>query len=336
MAREFSVIGCQHGHIAIFIDEMLKLGYQCAGIYEQENTALAAKIAEQFNAPLVSDLAEVLKPEVEIVGSSAINNEKIDIVELCEKHGKHIMLDKPAVTNRKDLGRLEAVIERGRIQVGMLLTERFRASVYTIKKLIEQGELGDIVSITTRKPHRLTPDSRPQWHFSKAQNGGIVIDILVHEFDLLCYLTGKEIVEASGYMLKTILPEYRDFYDSASLQVKMEGGIVSQIYCDWHNPEKSWTWGDCRIFVTGTKGSAELRLEGDPLVSKEELLLFVSHEEPLRQMAAMDMNVTAMEDFVARINGKPSVQTHEDILKATRATIDADERAEKLDRTIGG
>jgi predicted dehydrogenase len=75
------------------------------------------------------------------------------------------MIDKPAVTSREDLKRLEEVIQRGKIQVGMLLTERFRPSIYTLKKLIRKGEIGEIVNIAMRKPHRLRPEERPQWHF---------------------------------------------------------------------------------------------------------------------------------------------------------------------------
>lgn len=104
-------------------------------------------------------------PEVQIVGSSAINNEKIDVIELCEKYGKHVMLDKPLVTSRKGLSRLEAVFGRKKIQVGMMLVSRDRSSIYTLKQQIDEGQLGEIVSITMRKPHRLSPETRQSWHF---------------------------------------------------------------------------------------------------------------------------------------------------------------------------
>jgi hypothetical protein len=29
---KFAIIGCEHGHIGIFVQEMLDLGYECAGI----------------------------------------------------------------------------------------------------------------------------------------------------------------------------------------------------------------------------------------------------------------------------------------------------------------
>jgi predicted dehydrogenase len=156
---------------------------------------------------------------------------------------------------------------------------------------------------------------------------------LIHDFDLLRWLTGKEISAAEGYMAKHILPEHPDFYDTASLQVLMEGHIQGQLYADWHNPRKSWTWGDCRIFVTGTEGMIELRLEGDPLVSTDELLLKVTNSEELQSLALEEVPVCISQDFLHRLEGKQSLINHNEILLAAEATIEADERAKKLVRT---
>jgi predicted dehydrogenase len=324
----FSIIGCQHEHISIFIQEMLSLGHNCAGIYETDHVELAKALCSRYDVPFVSDKELLLSESISIVGSAAINNEKIEVIELCEKYGKHIMLDKPAVTNRNDFERLKSVVERGKIQIGLLLTERFRPSLTTLQKMISKGDLGEVINIAMRKPHRLRPENRPKWHFSKEQNGGIVIDLFIHDFDLLRWLTGKEIKTVDGYMVKTMLPEYSEFYDIASLQVVMEGNILAQLYADWHTPDKSWTWGDCRIFVSGTKGLAELRLSGDPLVSRDidELLIKVTDQEELGVVELDSLSIMISEDFVSRINGKPAMIGHHDIIRATEATLAADEK----------
>lgn len=329
---KFSIIGCQHGHVGIFIKEMIDLGHECVGIFEKQNKTLAGSMAKEHRVPLLTTFQEALDESVEIVGCAEINNEKIDVIELCEKHGKHVMIDKPAVTSRSGLDRLKAVVSRGKIQVGMLLTERFRSSLYTLKTIMDNGELGDIVSISMRKPHRLTPQNRPAWHFSKDQCGGVVIDLLIHDFDILRWLTGKEIKDSQGYMAKNSLPEYPDFYDVTNLLVEMEGNIIAHLYADWFNPEKSWTWGDCRIFVTGTNGLVEVRLEGDPLVGKEELLLKVTNEQKFTQLELTSPTLTITEDFINRLEGKSSLINHDDILVATELTVQADEKVKVLNR----
>ncbi len=323
----FSIIGCQHDHISIFIQEMLELGHECTGIFEAENKALLESIADKYNLPVVEDKEMLLDNSVDIVGSSAINNQKIDIIELCEERGKHVMVDKPAVTNREDYRRLQSVIDRGHIEVGMLLTERYRPAFRTLKRYINEQFLGKVVNIGIRKPHKLKPSCRPEWHFSKEQCGGIVIDLFVHDFDLLRWLTGEEIISFEGMVTKNILPEYPTFYDTAAIQVLLKENTIAQLYSDWHTPEASKTYGDGRVFVVGTKGYAELRLTGDPLITDENLMLFVTHEKQYERVELDFVQENITEDFLKRIEGKQIGITHRDILATSIATIEADERA---------
>lgn len=330
--RQFSIIGCQHAHIGIFIREMLELGYSCAGIYEEEQKGLARALADQFGIPLTRKREALLGDSVTVVGCAAINSEKIDVIELCESRGKHVMVDKPAVVSPDGLERLKAVVGRGSIQIGMLLTERFHPAIYTLKQQIEQGALGELVTIGMRKPHRLDAADRPAWFYSKGQSGGILIDLLVHDFDLLRWLTGREIESVGGYVGKTILPEQPSFYNSASLQVLMEDGIVAQLYADWHTPAGSWTWGDGRIFVTGTESFVELRLQGDPLVGREPVVIRSTDGKSVQMLPALQPPCTITEDFMRRICGEVGIVTHEDIVKATEATIGADSLVTYMNR----
>lgn len=323
--RKFAIIGCEHAHIEIFMQEMLALGHESTGIYEPNNTQLAKFFADKYQIPLVNDQMQLLQ-DVELVGSSAINNEKIDIIERCEQLGKHIMVDKPAVTNRRDYERLQAVMKRGKIEIGMLLTERFHPAVYTLKQQIDQGVLGELVSIGMRKPHLLNPSKRPAWFFSKERCGGILIDLLIHDYDLLRWFTGSDVIQSEGYMAKRTLPEFPDFYDTASVQVLMEGNVTAQLHADWFTPSQSWTWGDGRIFLTGTEGFAELRLSGDPFVSDKALVLLTTNSKAPTPVVLQQPRETITGDFLLRIESKPSLLTSKDIVLATRATIQADEQ----------
>jgi predicted dehydrogenase len=313
---------------------MLKLGHTFAGVHDPSDVVQARQIAAKYNVPMYNSREELSDSSIQIIGSSAINSEKIDIIEWCEKYDKHIMVDKPAITDRDKLHRLEAVVERGHIQIGMLLTERFRPALHTLKKAIDSAELGRIVSISMRKPHRLRPETRAEWHFSKLHNGGVIIDLLVHDFDLLRWLTKQEAVSVQAVMTKNMLPEYPEFWDAASAQVVLDGGAIGLLYSDWHTPEKSWTWGDCRIFVNGTAGSAELRLSGDPSVSgHEELYLQITSSEEFTRVPLQSPAQTLTEDFMNRIAGQPALITHTDILAASALTIAADESAVVINNT---
>ena len=108
-ARKFGIIGRQHAHIGMFIEEMLALGYECAGVYEPDNMPLARTLADRYGLELTGDQGSALSDEgVSVIRRAAINHEKMDVIEQCESHGKPVMIDKPAVTDRAGLTRRAA------------------------------------------------------------------------------------------------------------------------------------------------------------------------------------------------------------------------------------
>ena len=330
----FAVSGCQHGHIETFIGAMKRLGHEFIGIYDEQPTGLAYETAEKHGVPLF-DAVEALEA-ADMIGCAAVNVRKIDAVEWCAARGKPIMVDKPIATNRDGLRRLERAMGLPGARIGMMLTSRYKPSIHTLRRDIAAGKYGDVVSIAMRKPHRLSPDRRPAWFFDKALHGGIAIDLLIHDFDLLRYLTGREIVDAGCTMTKKLLPEHPTFYDVVTAQAMLEGGIACQLYSDWHTPDRSWTWGDGRIFVVGTRGAAELRLEGDPGLAANDKNAYISvtNETPYTMEPPIAPAVGIVEQFLrhAFAGGEAGI-THLDILRASEAAIVADENARYYDHS---
>jgi predicted dehydrogenase len=326
----FAVIGCRHFHIVEFINEMIHLGHEFIGIYEMENINNRDIITEKYKVDSYDNLDDLLSKEIDIVGCADINSRKIDVIELCENHQIHIMTDKPIVTSIKQYDRLERIIRRNQIQVGMMLTERFQPVFQTLKRMVDERKFGEITHISMRKPHRLSKAKREPWFFSKTLSGGIIVDLLIHDFDLIRWLTGMEVTEINGYIAKNMLPEYEDFYDTASVGVLLNNSLPVQLYSDWHTPSNSWTWGDGRVFITGTEGCAELRLQGDPLIEKQSLLLYGSHQELLQKIPLQQPHSTLANDFINRIEGKSAFITHQAILEATMDTLEADRKVRKI------
>ncbi|GAA3405777.1 Gfo/Idh/MocA family protein [Paenibacillus hodogayensis] len=324
----FAVAGAQSGHIDGCVGDLLADGHRCKGIFEDDRRA-AQTFAEKWKVPSLASLDEAFAPEVDFIVSAARNDLKIDLIERCEAAGIGIMLDKPAVTGREGLERLRAVVERSGIAIGLLLSERYRAVIREAKRRIVDGELGELVSLSLRKPHRLSPEARQDWFYAKDQNGGILLDLFIHDFDLLRFLTGQELVSLHSRKAKRIMPERAEFYDTASVQAVLEEGIIAQLYTDWHAPRTCWSYGDCRIFIIGTNGSMELRLTGDPLLEEagNELLLLATSERGLHRAEIRAERMSMARDFVNRLEGGPSLLTNMDIYLASRASVEADEQA---------
>ncbi|MFC5648197.1 Gfo/Idh/MocA family protein [Paenibacillus solisilvae] len=326
----FAIVGCQHSHIKIFIDQMLELGHRFVGIFDQSQYFLPGKYAEHYNVPLLSSLGELLELGVQVIGNADRNDRKIDVIEWAETHGIHVMTDKPIAIDRDGLERLYKVIEHDRIKIGMMLTERYEPTLYTLKTLIDQGELGELIDFTFLKPHKVNLPSRPDWFFMKSVNGGLIIDILIHDIDLLRWYTNKEIVHFQGVLVKNILPEFPDFYDNTQVGLVMEDRITAVLKSDWLMPEAFDMWGDGRIFVTGSKGRAEVRSAGDVFGQPGPFLSLVTHHRKAIRVDLTNAPNNLTEDFLNKIANKPHLLSTGDIYESNKAVLAINEASSKL------
>jgi predicted dehydrogenase len=327
---KFAIIGCQHYHIKSFIEEMLAEGHQFAGIFDDSDYEVAVQCAASYSVPFFSTLEEVLEQEVGLIGSAGPNDRKIDVIEWAEKHGIHVMTDKPIVIDENGLSRLRQVIDRNRIKVGMMLTARFAPAQFTLKHMIDEGLLGEIEDFTFLKPHKLNPASRPAWFFDKAINGGLIIDLMIHDVDMLWWFTGKKIVSHNGMLVKKRFPEYPSLYENAIVNVVLEDHITATMKSDWLMPEAFESWGDGRIFVSGTKGRVELRVSGDPFGQPGPFVAFTDHHHKTTRLEIIKPPATLAADFLNQIAGKPHRLTMEDVYRANSAVLKIDRASAKL------
>lgn len=322
---KFGVIGSAHGHILAFIRDMLMSGGKFAGIFDDGSDNIRL-ISEQHKVPVFSDMDVLFAQKIDIAGTSAVNSLKIGIVEACARHGVHIMADKPIVVDESQLARLERVINSGTIQVGLMLSLRFLPEIFTLKRLIDDGLLGRLISVEIFNPHKLNPETRPDWHFDKSLSGGIAIDLFPHSIDIFQWLTGSKIKNYNGVIVKSMLHDKPDFYDASQFMVFSESGISGYLRVDWHMPEAHWSWGDIRIFCSGTKGMAEVRATGDPITGERSVILYRNDTETAKA-DIISYDKTETTDFIDRIEGKDYSIGHEDIVSASRLAVEFDKSA---------
>lgn len=327
---KFAIVGCQHYHIKTFIDDMIREGHSFAGIYDPDGFPLAQQYAATYGVPTLSSLEEVLDQGVSVIGSAGPNPGKIDVVEWAERHDIHVMTDKPIVIDENGVRRLRAVIDRKRIKLGMMLTARFAPAQYTLKRMIDDGELGEIEDFTFLKPHKLHPATRPGWFFDKSLNGGLIVDLMIHDVDMLWWFTGKSIVGHHALLVKNRFPEYPGLYENAIVNVLLEDHITATMKSDWLMPEAFESWGDGRILVTGTKGRAEIRTSGDPLGEPGPFLAFTDHVNKTRRVDILKPPASLTADFLAQIAGEPHRLTADDVCRANAMVVRIDGASTKL------
>jgi len=164
--------------------------------------------------------------------------------------GKHILLEKPiAITVEEGQEVINYCKEKGvLLATGFMM--RYHAYHQVMKKLVDEGKLGQIVSCRAQ----LTcwyPDIPGNWRQAKATSGGgALMDMGVHCLDLIQYITGFKTKRAAG-MASTLTFDY-EVEDSGAILIELENGAICQIESHFNIPDAA---ARGRFEIYGTKGS---------------------------------------------------------------------------------
>ncbi len=129
-------------------------------------------------------------PNVEAVSVCVPNYIHSEIAIAAFEAGKHVMLEKPMAMNpRQGLDICAARDRAGKVlQMGMV--RRQADDSQAVKKMVEDGDLGEIYHIHVVQIRRRGIPGLGGWFTTKAKSGGgPIIDIGVHSFDLAMWLS---------------------------------------------------------------------------------------------------------------------------------------------------
>jgi len=164
-----------------------------------------------------------------------LDDERVDLVAVCvpvTRHaeiaraalqaGKHLFVEKPLALELEECDRLVELAKQAagqRAVVGFNL--RSHRLVRRARAMIRSGELGDIELVHTLWTADWTGTTRPDWHASRAQGGGALLEIGTHQADLWRWLLGSEVQAVHADTRSSAFDD-----QSATLQVRMAGGVL--------------------------------------------------------------------------------------------------------------
>lgn len=164
--------------------------------------------------------------------------------------GKHILLEKPIALTVEEGQEVVDYCKTKGVLLATGFMMRYHAYHQAMKKLVEEGKLGQIVSCRAQ----LTcwyPDIPGNWRQSKATSGGgSLMDMGVHCLDLIQYITGLKTKRAAG-MASTLTFNY-EVEDSGAMLIELENGAIGQIESNFNIPDAA---ARGRLEIYGTKGS---------------------------------------------------------------------------------
>ena len=148
------------------------------------------------------------RKDIDMVDIVTPNRFHKEIAIAAAEHKKNIYCEKPLGLNTQECLEMYLAAEKAGVRTAVAFNKRRWPAVVFAKKLIESGEIGDILYFrgTYQQSDSLNPDLPYSWRYDQARAGyGVVTDIGSHVIDLCRYLIG-DFDEVIG-MRKIHIPE---------------------------------------------------------------------------------------------------------------------------------
>jgi predicted dehydrogenase len=213
------VMGSNHARVLTDLP-----GIRFVGVADPDHQQ-ASFVSHALGCAAVTDVNALIERGVDAVSIAAPTHLHREIALTCIERDIHVLVEKP-IASTPDEGRdIITAARRAGLTLMVGHVERFNPAVRAIKDAIRTE---DILSIAITRVGPFPP---------RMSHVGVVIDLAVHDIDLIRFFTDSEIVEVQP-QLKSAIAEREDI---ALLQFRTASGVLAQINTNWITPFKART-----------------------------------------------------------------------------------------------
>ncbi len=236
--------------------------------------------------------------------------------------GVHALIEKPIAHSLEAGQRLVAAFEKQGLIGTVGHVERFNPCLLALRKRLDQGELGEVYQIHTRRQGPFP---------ARIADVGVVKDLGSHDIDLTAWLANSPFIEVSA---QTAFQSGRQHEDMVTISARLADGTITNHLVNWLTPFK-----ERLTLVTGERGAfiadtltADLTFYENGTTSSdwEAMTNFRGVSEGTVTRFALDKREplkSEQEAFRDRILGKPceavSLQEGLEVLRVCEAVIES-------------
>ncbi len=212
-------------------------GVELAGISDVDRPRVAA-LAQEYNTRCFTDYTEMLKLGLDavsvVVPTTLHRRVALDVIA----SGANLLVEKPIADTLDNAEAITYAAEEAGVTLMIGHIERFNPAVVNMKEIIDSGRLGKIVSISASRVGPYNP---------RIRDVGVILDIGVHDIDVISYLYNCPVTEVYAIAGK----EIHTFEDHASIFLRFADDRAGIVETNWLTPHKTR-----RFTVIGTEGVA--------------------------------------------------------------------------------
>jgi myo-inositol 2-dehydrogenase/D-chiro-inositol 1-dehydrogenase len=220
------------------------------------------RVAASCGADIVPDPAELLESVDAVVIATPADTHP-ELIELAVDHGVPALCEKPLAMNLIDADRAVAAVAKGDVPVQIGFNRRFDPGYRRARDLVAGGDLGTVTLVVGQHHDYELPSKE-----YIARSGGEFRDQLIHDIDILRFVTGREVVRVHAAGATKAFDWFAEFDDYAQTAATLwlDDGTLAVLCGSRHDP----VGYDVRMEVFGTKDSIAVGLDSrTPLRSVE-------------------------------------------------------------------
>ncbi|NOZ59702.1 MAG: Gfo/Idh/MocA family oxidoreductase [Euryarchaeota archaeon] len=237
------------------------------------NAHVLNSLARRYGTTPYTDYRELLfRNELDVVTVAVPTTLHREVALAAIESGASVLVEKPIADSLEAATEIIRAARRHGVKLMVGHIERFNPAIIALKEIIDRGEIGKVVSMSAK---RVGP------HNPRIRDVGIILDLGVHDIDVMQYLYGERIRRVFASAGKVLHPHE----DYSSMLLKFSNGYSGVIETNWLTPHKVR-----ELTVVGTEGiayvdylKATLRIYDDYWIKeakvekREPLLNEISH-----------------------------------------------------------
>jgi 1,5-anhydro-D-fructose reductase (1,5-anhydro-D-mannitol-forming) len=252
--------------------------------------------AEAGGARVYHELDALLAdPEVDAVFISTVNELHAEQTIAAARAGKHVLCEKPLALTLDDARAMRDACAQAGVVLGCNHHLRNAPVHRAIRRALESGAIGRVLAV--RVFHAIgLPEERRTWRLDEpGSGGGVVLDITVHDVDLLRFLLDDEVAEVTALTAAQGLGAQ----DAVMGVLRFRGGVLAS-----HHDAFTVPYAGTGIELHGTDGSIVARnaLTQEPV--GEAVLRRDGVETPLELGEPESLYARAVRAFNGAIRGE--------------------------------
>lgn len=226
--------------------------------------AARQRVGEEFAVPhIFIDAYELLAlTALDAVVITTPTSTHYELVLSAAKAGKAIFCEKPLALTIEETQHALAVVARAGVPLQVGFMRRFDAGYQRAKALIDAGQIGYPV---TFKAVSRDPFCPPPGYLDPAKNGGFIVDMGIHDFDLARWLMNSEVERVTAEGTTLVCKELAAVgdIDNAVINLRFSSGALGNVEIS----RNAFYGYDIRAEVLGSEGALMIgALQHTPVV----------------------------------------------------------------------